>query len=88
MIFPKNIEAAIIECINKNHPYEEVAFQIFNLDIKYKNIGSGLIGELKESSEEEDFLFSLKKKMNTFSVRHTNLLNKKIKKVAVLWWSW
>jgi len=83
MIFPKNIEAAIIECINKNHPYEEVAFQMFNLDIKYKNVGSGLIGELKESSEEEDFLFSLKKKMNTSSVRHTNLLNKKIKKVAV-----
>ena len=83
MIFPKNIEGALIECINKNHPYEEVAYQIFNLDIKYKNVGSGLIGELKESIEEKDFLFYLKDKMNTSNIRHTNLRNKKIKKVAV-----
>lgn len=83
MIFPKNIEGAIIECINKNHPYEEVAYQIFNLDIKYKNVGSGLIGELKESIEEKDFLSFLKDKMNTSIIRHTNLRNKKIKKVAV-----
>ena len=83
MIFPKNIEGAIIECINKNHPYEEVAYQIFNLDIKYKNVGSGLIGELKESIEEKDFLSCLKDKMNTSIIRHTNLRNKKIKKVAV-----
>ncbi len=44
----------------------------------------GMIGELETPMEEQVFLAFLKKKMKTPVVRHSKLLGKPIKKVAVL----
>ena len=44
----------------------------------------GRIGDLEKSLEEKEFLEFLKIRMNTTSIRHSCLLNKKIKKIAVL----
>ena len=46
--------------------------------------GMGMIGNLKESFSEEDFLKYVKKKMNVKSIKHSPFINKKIKNVAVL----
>ncbi|MDG2372603.1 MAG: Nif3-like dinuclear metal center hexameric protein [Flavobacteriaceae bacterium] len=48
------------------------------------HIGMGRIGDLEKSLEEKEFLEFLKIRMNTTSIRHSCLLNKKIKKIAVL----
>ncbi len=46
-------------------------------------IGSGMIGFLPEAMDEKTFLGYLKERMQVNCVRHTQLLNKPIKKVAV-----
>ena len=42
-----------------------------------------MLGELKNEINEKDFLNDLKSVFNAGSIRYTNLLNKKIRRVAV-----
>ena len=65
------------------HPYEEVAYDIIRLENRFSSIGSGVIGDLKETTDETSFLKSLKEKFKLNVIRHTGLLNKPITKVAV-----
>ncbi len=54
-------------------------------DIDQSNgaVGSGVIGDLEKAEEELSFLKNIKVKMNAQLVKHTNLLDRPIKKVAV-----
>lgn len=82
--FAKHIETQVLQTLFKTHSYEEVAYEITTIENKNQNIGMGMIGEFVEPMEETHFLNHLKTKMNTECIRHSVLLNKKIKKVAVL----
>ena len=82
-IFPKSIQNKVISALIEAHPYEEVAYDIYSLQNEYSKAGMGMIGELKNEVNELDFLNKLKNIFKTGSIRYTNLLNKKIKKVAV-----
>ncbi len=82
-IFPKSIQNKVISALIKAHPYEEVAYDIYSLQNEYLKAGMGIVGELKNEVSEIDFLNKLKNIFKTGSIRYTNLLNKKIKKVAV-----
>lgn len=82
--FEQKNEAAILEALIENHPYEEVAYEITTTENVHQNIGMGMIGELEKPLEEKDFLVYLKKTMQTDCVRYSNLLHKKIHRVAVL----
>jgi dinuclear metal center YbgI/SA1388 family protein len=83
VIFDVAQQSKILNALLKSHPYEEVAFDIFPLENKNPQVGSGMFGELVDEMEEIEFLQNLKKVMNVSVIRHSNLLNKKIKKVAV-----
>jgi len=82
--FEKHHEKAILKALFKTHPYEEVAFEVKTLDNTYQNIGLGVYGELEEELTEKTFLKRLKSKFKTTNIRHSALLNKPLKKVAVL----
>ncbi|MBA5628477.1 Nif3-like dinuclear metal center hexameric protein [Moheibacter lacus] len=84
VIFNKDLEGKILSALKKNHPYEEVAYEIFKLENKNQTIGIGMVGELENELEEKEFLKFVKEKMQTEMIRHSKFLNKKIKKVAVL----
>ena len=83
VIFDAYKQGEIISVLKQTHPYEEVAFDVFNLENTNESIGSGLIGELENPMSEIDFLNHLKTVFNLKSLKHTNLLNKDIKKVAL-----
>ncbi|TLP81073.1 Nif3-like dinuclear metal center hexameric protein [Maribacter sp. ACAM166] len=83
-IFGKADEHTIVNSLIESHPYEEVAYDIQTLDNTNAYIGIGMIGELKKEVSEKEFLNDLKLKMKTQMVRHSKLLNKPIKKIAVL----
>ena len=83
MLFPSNIEGKVIAALKKAHPYEEVAYQIYNIENTYHNIGSGMIGELKFPQKSADFLNDLKLKMKTNCIRYTITNKNKVSKVAV-----
>ncbi|HEY9221813.1 MAG TPA: Nif3-like dinuclear metal center hexameric protein [Lutibacter sp.] len=84
VIFEKHKERNILSALFESHPYEEVAYEIVSLDNTNQEIGLGMIGELDEEKSETDFLNLLKKTMNSKGIRHSELLGKPIKKVAVL----
>ena len=82
-IFPAHIEHSLIGALLKAHPYEEVAYDIVSLDNYHPRVGSGMVGELPKPTDEMIFLKTLKKKFSAGCVRHTQLLGKKIRRVAV-----
>ena len=82
--YQKSLERNVLKALFKNHPYEEVAYQIYSLENTNQDIGMGMIGTLKNPMEETLFLNHVKKTMNASGIRHSNLLNKPVQKVAVL----
>lgn len=84
VVYPVTIENKLIEKLNELHPYEEVAYDIYEITNEHQNIGAGIIGNLEEEVDPMTFLLSLKEKMNTKCIRHTSISSKKkIKTVAI-----
>jgi dinuclear metal center YbgI/SA1388 family protein len=84
VIYESKNEAIILASLQKNHPYEEISYHLLTTENVHQNIGMGMIGDLPTEMEENEFLLFLKERMKTACIRHSNLINKKIKKVAVL----
>ncbi|HSM63048.1 MAG TPA: Nif3-like dinuclear metal center hexameric protein, partial [Gillisia sp.] len=82
--FPKHLEHKVLQALFKNHPYEEVAYEVITLDNIHQQMGMGMIGELPEAIEEVEFLSLIKKIFKADGIRHSQLLHKKVKKIAVL----
>ncbi|MCF8370863.1 MAG: Nif3-like dinuclear metal center hexameric protein [Bacteroidales bacterium] len=82
-IFPKVRQGAVVQAMIQAHPYEEVAHDIYPIENKYALAGGGMIGTLPVPVSETDFLNTLKSVFGTGCIKHTNLLQKKIKKVAL-----
>ena len=82
--FKKHQESQILKALFKAHAYEEVAYEIYQLQNKHQNIGLGMVGELETAMDENEFLDFVKEKMQSGSIRHSEFIGKKIKKVAVL----
>ena len=77
-------EPRILAALHKNHPYEEVAYEIITIENTDQGIGMGMIGQLKNPMEEIAFFEFLKKKMHVSCIRHSERLGKSIRTVAVL----
>jgi len=77
-------EKKVLKALFENHPYEEVAYEIYFLENTNQHIGMGMIGELENSMNEEDFLELVKERMKASCIRHSVFLGKKVKKIAVL----
>lgn len=84
VVFEKHLENNVLKALFNSHPYEEVAYEIVTIDNVHQNIGMGMVGDLAKAEEESGFLAHLKEKFNLKSIRHSKLLGKPIKKVAVL----
>jgi hypothetical protein len=83
VIFPSWLENNIVTALKAAHPYEEVAYDVIGLSNKHHGIGSGIVGDLPEPSDEIHFLNHIKKTFNLKVIRHTPLLSKPVKKVAI-----
>ena len=80
----KTPENAVLSALQESHPYESVAYELVQLENQQNEIGLGSIGELKEPMKETTFLAYIKTALNVPQIRHSVLLNKTIKRVAVL----
>jgi len=83
VIFPSRIEKIILAALRKSHTYEEVAYYLSTLTNDNQEVGSGMIGELEKTVEPSEFLKRLKSNMQLKVIRHTALLKKSVKKVAI-----
>ncbi|CAL2094152.1 Nif3-like dinuclear metal center hexameric protein [Tenacibaculum sp. 190524A05c] len=82
--FESHLEGKILGQLFQNHPYEEVAYEVITLNNKQQNVGMGMIGEFEEAIDENEFLKLVKSTFKTGCVRHSKLIGKSVKKVAVL----
>lgn len=83
IVYPAYLEPQVVKALIDNHPYEEVAYDIFTMENVHFGIGAGIIGELENPVEETEFLAFIKKTFKVGAIRHTPLLGRKVKKVAV-----
>ncbi len=83
VLFPAYLEKRIITALLAEHPYEEVAYDIVNLSNTNQKEGSGILGELPATMDETAFLTQLKQVFKLRIIRHSPLLNRSIKKVAL-----
>jgi len=82
--FSASVEKKVMNALFKNHPYEEVAYEVLTLENTNQNIGMGMIGTLKKPMGENEFLKIVQERMNASGIRHSKILKKDIERVAVL----
>ncbi|HEY0356302.1 MAG TPA: Nif3-like dinuclear metal center hexameric protein, partial [Flavisolibacter sp.] len=83
IVYPFFMEKQVVDALVQNHPYEEVAYDIFTMDNVHFGIGAGIFGELEAPVTEKEFLKLLKEIFRAEGIRHTQLLGKPIQKVAL-----
>lgn len=83
LIDDKNI-ARVLNKIRLVHPYEEMAYDIFPVEIFYPNAGIGFFGELETETTLKEFAQILKEKLNIPFLRMTGDGNKKVKKIGII----
>jgi putative NIF3 family GTP cyclohydrolase 1 type 2 len=83
VIFPSWLHYDVVSALKTSHPYEEVAYDIIQLNNDYQQVGSGMIGELPEEMDEIMVLHLLKTSFRLSVIKHTSLLGKKVKKLAL-----
>ncbi len=82
-IVPLWLKTAVHQAMVQAHPYEEVAHQWIALQNIHQEVGSGMIGELSEPLEISKFLQVVKERMKVKIIRHTELINRPVTRVAV-----
>ena len=79
----KHLRRQILSALMKSHPYEEVAYELYDLQNVNPLLGSGMIGELENPEDELEFLKRIKKIFHAGCIKYTALRNKPVKKVAL-----
>ena len=79
-----HFEERVLSSLKEVHPYEEIAYEIMTLENINENIGMGMFGIFNKSMSEKELFDLIKKKFGTKFLKHSQLLNKRIKKIAVL----
>lgn len=83
-IYPVSLEKQVLKAMFTTHPYEEVAYDIYPVDVKGETLGLGRIGTLEKPMTLKEFGEHVKKVLDVSMVRVVGNLNDEIRKVAVL----
>ncbi len=83
MILSAHLEEQVTAALKKNHPYEEVAYDMTLLRNNQRQIGSGLMGRLPNPVDEGYMLEKLAFAFHQKAIRHSALTGKQIQTVAL-----
>lgn len=83
-IVPSSVRGKVIQAMLKHHPYEEVAYDLYSMDLKGRTFGLGRVGKLSEPVNLEQFVERVKSKLDVPFVRVVGDMNRKINKAAVV----
>ncbi len=83
MVFPAYLQSKIVKALHQAHSYEVPAYEVILLQNVNQTVGSGLIGELPKTINENEFLTHLKQSFGLKLIKHTAFLNKPIRTVAI-----
>lgn len=83
VLFEKHKQSSLIQTLIANHPYEEVAYEIYDIANENQTKGAGMIGSLPEAMSSAGFLEYLKNNMNIKVIKYTSGKETMIRKVAI-----
>lgn len=83
-VVPASLRSKIVQAMLKNHPYEEVAYDLYPMDLKGRTFGLGRSGKLAEPLTLKLFAEKVKEKLEVPFVRVVGDPGKIIRKAAVL----
>ena len=83
VVFPNEKTNAVVANLLENHPYEEVAYDLFPIKNTFPLVGDGMVGDLPTPEKTTDFLDRIKKIFGCGIIRHTKIIKDTIEKVAV-----
>jgi dinuclear metal center YbgI/SA1388 family protein len=83
-VVPQSVRKAVIAAMLKAHPYEEVAYDLYPMDLKGRSFGLGRVGHLPEPESLDHFAERVKKAFDVPFVRIVGEGDRPIRKVAVL----
>lgn len=82
-ILPTGRRAAVLAALKKAHPYEEVAYDLYPLDLEGKPVGLGLIIELFEPLSPEQILALCREKLGVRNLRCWTAGKNSFKRIAL-----
>lgn len=83
VILPNYLRNQVVSSLLQNHPYEEVAYDLYPLENDYPETGSGAFGELSRKQSGEGFLSHLKSSLGLKIIRHSKLGPDPIKHIGI-----
>ncbi|MCS7463451.1 Nif3-like dinuclear metal center hexameric protein [Paenibacillus doosanensis] len=83
-IIPQSIERKAIQAMLKAHPYEEVAYDLYQLDLKGRTFGLGRVGKLETAVTLRQLCEQVKQAYDVPAVRLVGSPDKEVRKIAVL----
>jgi dinuclear metal center YbgI/SA1388 family protein len=83
MIAPRGRLNGVIAAMKTVHPYEEVAYDIYNVENQNSNFGMGAFGTLPKPQPLGRFLKSVKRTLNSGTLRFTGRTANKVQNIAV-----
>jgi dinuclear metal center YbgI/SA1388 family protein len=83
-IVSESIERKVIQAMLKAHPYEEVAYDLYAMDLKGRTFGLGRVGKLFEPCSVAALVSQVKQAFVVPTVRVVGDLQRIVQKIAVL----
>jgi dinuclear metal center YbgI/SA1388 family protein len=83
MILPEWKLDRVLEAMRREHPYEEVAYDVYALENRSAEYGMGVVGTLPRPLRLSRFLDAVKRALGTGALRWTGEPGSRIKRVAV-----
>jgi len=83
-VVPQSALKSVVAAMLKAHPYEEVAYDVYPMDLKGRSFGLGRVGKLPAEESLDAFAERVKRALDVPFVRVVGAGDKPIRKVAVL----
>lgn len=85
-VIPTALVTSVISKVKRVHPYEEMAYDVYTLDITMPNAqyGLGRLGQVEVPMKASDYIKQVKLALNIENARFVGSLDKMIKTVAVI----
>jgi dinuclear metal center YbgI/SA1388 family protein len=83
-VVPYSVHKAVIQAMLKAHPYEEVAYDLYPMDLKGRAFGLGRVGALPAPETLDQFADRVKRALDVPFVRVVGDGSREVRKAAVL----
>ncbi|QYR20122.1 Nif3-like dinuclear metal center hexameric protein [Paenibacillus sp. sptzw28] len=83
-VVPHSVHRKVVQAMLKSHPYEEVAYDLYPVDLKGRSFGLGRVGRLTEPMKLKTLANRVKEAFSVPAARIVGDPEREVQKVAVL----